>query len=335
MSPSRAMLVSCLVGCVFGLALPCWAGDLPKNVPKNAPNSVPSNATSNTPNNPPIEEKPPRAATEAAAFADTRLAVYAWNPDQVFPVLARVGMYTVLEFEPGERVQGLYLSDSARWQTHVAGDKRHVFIRPYAGTEVGAFNSGTVITDRRVYQLVLECHGEKERWHQRVSWFIPGEAFDELEASERGREGTPVGRGLGRASGKDAAGDNVTTGAGGAGLADEASPVSVDLTRSSFDYQIEGEAEFRPASVFDDGRFTWFRMPKGSQVSPALFALDAKGETEIVAYVPIEGDWFKATRVAPGWLLKLGSEEVRIKARGHKVAFPSHTSSSSFWPWGD
>ena len=318
MSPTRAVVVSCLVGCLLGLSLPCWAGELPKNAP--------SNAISNTPNNAPIEEKQPRAAPEAAAFADTRLAVYAWNPDQVFPVLARVGMYTVLEFEPGERVQGLYLSDSARWQTHVAGDKRHVFIRPYAGTEVGAFNSGTVITDRRVYQLVLECHGEKERWHQRVSWFIPGEAFDELEASERGRDG--------RAPGKEVAGGGMG-GAKGAGSADEASPVSVDLARSSFDYQIEGEAEFRPASVFDDGRFTWFRLPKGSQVSPALFALDAKGETEIVAYVPIEGDWFKATRVAPGWLLKLGSEEVRIKARGRKVTFPSHTSSSSFWPWGE
>lgn len=268
----------------------------------------------------PILEAPPRAAPEAAAFADTRLAVYAWHPDQVFPVLARAGMYTVLAFEPGERVQGLYLSDLARWQHHVAGDKRHVFIRPFAGTEAGTFNSGTVITDRRVYQLVLESRGEKERWHQRVSWYIPGAAFDELEAAQVGRKsevssampGTP----------------------GVAGEVAETSPVSVDLSRSSFDYKIEGEAEFRPAAVFDDGRFTWFRMPKGAQVSPALFAVDAKGETEIAAYVLVEGDWFKATRVAPGWLLRLGSEEVRVEARGGKAVFPSR-AGSSFWPWSD
>jgi len=268
----------------------------------------------------PIQEAPPRTAPEAAAFADTRLAVYAWHPDQVFPVLARAGMYTVLAFEPGERVQGLYLSDTARWQNHVAGDKRHVFIRPFAETAAGSFNSGTVITDRRVYQLVLESRGEKERWHQRVSWYIPGAAFDELEAAQ-GRAATGVAPGA-------------TPGV--AGEAAEASPVSVDLSRSSFDYKIEGEAEFRPAAVFDDGRFTWFRMPKGAQVSPALFAVDAKGETEIAAYVLVEGDWFKATRVAPGWLLRLGSEEVRIEARGGKAAFPSRArSSSSFWPWGD
>ncbi|MBU1665022.1 MAG: TrbG/VirB9 family P-type conjugative transfer protein, partial [Gammaproteobacteria bacterium] len=69
-----------------------------------------------------------------------------------------------------------------------------------------------------------------------------------------------------------------------AGMA-EPSPTSVDLARSSFDYKIEGEAEFRPSAVFDDGRFTWFKLPKGAQVSPALFALDAKGETEIASYV--------------------------------------------------
>ncbi|MBU1666534.1 MAG: TrbG/VirB9 family P-type conjugative transfer protein, partial [Gammaproteobacteria bacterium] len=134
----------------------------------------------------PIQEAPPRMAPEAATFADTRLAVYAWHPDQVFPVLARTGMYTVLAFEEGERVQGVYLSDTARWQFHVAGDKRHIFIRPFADIGVGAFNSGTVITDRRVYQLVLESRGENERWHQRVSWYIPGAAFDELEAAQVG-----------------------------------------------------------------------------------------------------------------------------------------------------
>ncbi len=271
----------------------------------------------------PIQEAPPRRAPEAAAFADTRLAVYAWNPDQVFPVLARAGMYTVLAFEPGERVQGLYLSDTARWQSHVAGDKRHVFIRPF---ETGSFNSGTVITDKRVYQLVLESHGEKERWHQRVSWYIPGAAFDELEAAQQAREG--------RAGAAAAPGNGLV-----GGVADDAagpSPVSVDLSRSTFDYKIEGTAEFRPSAVFDDGRFTWFRLPKGAQVSPALFAVDAKGETEIAAYVPVEGDWFKATRTAPGWLLKLGDEEVRIEARGRKVTFPSRAgASSSFWPWGD
>lgn len=265
----------------------------------------------------PILESPPRAAPEAAAFADTRLAVYAWNPDQVFPVLARAGMYTVLAFEPGERVQGLYLSDTAKWQSHVAGDKRHVFIRPFADTAAGTFNSGTVITDRRVYQLVLESRGEKERWHQRVSWYIPGAAFDELEAAQTAREG--------RAASPTAA----------AVEADADSPTRVDIAKSSFDYEIDGEVEFRPVSVFDDGRFTWFRMPAASQVSPALFAVDAKGDSELAAYVPIEG-WFKATRTAPGWLLKIGDEEVRVHARGRKVKFPSRASSStSFWPWSD
>jgi type IV secretion system protein VirB9 len=265
----------------------------------------------------PIQESPPRAAPEAATFADTRLAVYSWNPDQVFPVLARAGMYTVLAFESGERVQGLYLSDNAKWQSHVAGDKRHVFIRPFAETATGTFNSGTVITDRRVYQLVLESRGEKERWHQRVSWYIPGAAFDELEAAQTAREG--------RAASPTAA----------AIEADADSPTRVDIAKSSFDYEIDGEVEFRPVSVFDDGRFTWFRMPAASQVSPALFAVNAKGDSELAAYVPIEG-WFKATRTAPGWLLKIGDEEVRVRARGRKVKFPSRASSStSFWPWSD
>lgn len=276
----------------------------------------------------PIQEAPPRSAPEAATFADTRLAVYAWNPDQVFPVLARAGMYTVLAFEEGERVQGVYLSDTARWQYHVAGDKRHVFIRPFAGVAAGSFNSGTVITDRRVYQLVLENRSENERWHQRVSWYIPGAAFDELEAAQQARD--VAGAGLRQGRGAPSATPGV------AAEAAEPSPTSVDLARSSFDYKIEGEAEFRPSAVLDDGRFTWFKLPKGAQVSPALFALDAKGETEIASYVPVEGDWFKATRTAPGWLLKLGSEEVRIEARGRKVAFPSRArASSSFWPWGD
>lgn len=271
---------------------------------------------------PPVQETAPRQAAVAASFADTRLAVYSWHPDQVYPVLCRVGMYTVLAFEPGERVQGLYMSDTARWQNHVAGDKRHVFIRPF---EAEAFNTATVITDRRVYQLALESGGEKGKWHQRVSWFIPGAAFDELEEATAAPAARPA------VAEKRPAGPAVV-----AGGEEGASAASVDFSKATFDYEIEGEAEFRPAVVFDDGRFTWFRLPRSSQVSPALFAVDAKGETELAAYVPVEGDWFKATRLAPGWLLKVGEEEVRVTARGRKAAFPKRAGSrSSIWPWSE
>ena len=54
-------------------------------------------------------------------------------------------------------------------------------------------------------------------------------------------------------------------------------------------------------------------MPQ-TQVAPAVFLLDERNNPSLVNYRP-RGDFIVVERIAPGLLLKLGQEEVRIISR--------------------
>jgi type IV secretory pathway VirB9-like protein len=64
-------------------------------------------------------------------------------------------------------------------------------------------------------------------------------------------------------------------------------------------------------SLFDDGKFTWIRMPSRLVELPALFGMTESGETSIVNYV-VQGDYMLAQRVMERGVLKLGKQEVRF-----------------------
>ena len=247
-------------------------------------------------------------------YNDTRLAVFEFDPNLTYEIKTLDSLYTHIEIAPGDKIRGFYPSDTTRWKYHVAGNKERIFIKP---TAPGLFNSVTMVTDRRVYELTFISGKEGDSWYKRVTWHYADERAPSLDSE-----------GMGGGSGMDGVFEDIPaakTIPGRPGVLPSAveqegddDSVKVDPASMHFSYSIEGNAAFRPVTVFDNGKFTWIRFSPNLQDMPAVFAIDAAGKAEIVDYVPRTGGYIMITKVLPGILLKLKSEEVKITGSGSK-----------------
>lgn len=228
-------------------------------------------------------------------FEQTKLVAFTYSDHETFPVVARSGMFTVISLSEGEVVQGFYLSDTDQWASHIAGDKRHVFVKPAAGS---LFNSATLISSKRTYLLAMTSNTDG-MWYQKVHWNIP------------------------EAKGPQGHFEEYVNG--------DASGVARAEGPPNFEYDIDGAADFRPVSVYDNGKFTRFVLPKNAQELPALFSLNSQGDPEVVNYT-VKGNALQVNRLMYGALLKLGKDEVRVYNRSMRPEKKSWFSTSG---WGD
>lgn len=244
-------------------------------------------------------------AARAELFAtplpgDTRLVQFEYDADNTFLVLSRPKSLTHVEFGADERIQTVAGGDTKHWELTPTQNRRHLFVKPiYEQLET----SMTVITDKRTYQFVLRSTGPGAKWYQRVTWrYGQTMALDLRAEEERASEVAKVDR----AAEKD--------------RQDQTLAVGVSPKDLRFDYSITGDAPFKPVSLFDDGKFTWIRLPSKVAELPALFGITEGGETSIVNYV-VQGDYLVAQRVMEGGVLKLGKLEVRF-VRGKPSSNP-------------
>ena len=138
--------------------------------------------------------------------------------------------------QAGEKVNNIELGDTARWTVtpavsgSVDGSIQHLIIKPM---DVGLSTSLVVTTDRRTYHLRLRSH--RTEYMPQVSFTYPAEvekkwaAIKAMEKKDHDQRTLPeTGEYLG------------------------------DL---SFDYDISGNASWRPVRVYNDGRKTVIQMP--------------------------------------------------------------------------
>ncbi|MBA9846722.1 TrbG/VirB9 family P-type conjugative transfer protein [Ralstonia pickettii] len=215
---------------------------------------------------------------------DTRLVRFEFDPNNTYQVLTRPKSVTDIELEPGEVVKGMAVGDSFSWdcETGVPG---HIFVRPKYDDMV---TSGTVVTDKRTYQLMLRStSADVGKWYQRVTWGYPATSIlqpvSAAGIAPQSESKSPAG-GLARG-------------------------ISVD--QLNFDYSISGGAAFRPVQVIDDGTFTWLQMPSKLQDWPAVFWVTPDNRYAALTPVP-DGRYLKVTKVVHKLLLKIGKEEVEI-----------------------
>ena len=222
---------------------------------------------------------------------DTRLVQFEYDADNTFLILSRPKALTHIEFGADERIQTVAGGDTKHWELTPTQNRRHLFVKPvYEQMET----SMTVITDKRTYQFVLRSTGPGAKWYQRVTWRY-GETMllDMREAEEKAAEAEKAARNADKER------------------QDQTLAVGVNPKDLRFDYSIDGNAPFRPVSLFDDGKFTWIRMPTKLVELPALFGMTEAGELSIVNYV-VQGDYMLAQRVMDRGVLKLGKQEVRF-----------------------
>ncbi len=219
---------------------------------------------------------PAKAESEAVSVTgDQRLAVFRYDPNSTFTIVTIPGVPTDIQLSADEKVTGLALGDTVQWMVEELPG--HLFIKPL---RADLFTAGTLVTDRRVYQLLFKSTTLQGRWVQKVSW--------------SNTEGVGPKNIL------------ETT----AGVSSETlSPEALDPAQLNFGYDIEGEGDFRPVTVFDDGRFTWIKV-RSPQALPALFMVDENGAV-LVNYI-VKEEFFVVQRLMPEVLLKLGNTEIRV-----------------------
>lgn len=281
---------------------------------------------------------------------DSRLVVYAYDPNALYPVNAFFNRFTHFEFEPGETVVGSYINDDTDWEMKVSGTGRDVMLRPKVR---GATGSMTTITDRRRYQIELfdvsVCASELR--YQRVSWTYHDAVYENSQLMGLSRMGSkqagsggsgwtggfmgatgtalPPLPGMLMAEPGQAAGqlpmhgggmlEGMPGAPGGSGVVG-GSPM-VRLESINTEYTMEGDTELLPVSVMDDGQRTVFKFRDSMVLRPALFAVGKDGQAETVEYVP-RGSYFMANRVfAHGAVLRLGKQVVTIRNKASSCGF--------------
>lgn len=235
---------------------------------------------------------------------DTRLVIFRYDPNDSYLILTRPGAVTHVALDADEIVVALALGDTVQWIVQDKGP--HLFVKP---VRPDLFTSGTLVTNRRTYQLALRSSPEGGAWYQRVSWSQP-----DLVAIARERPANTSG------SAAPAVKEVPAQAA--------ASAQRLPLERLNFGYTMEGTAPFRPALVMDDGRFTYIRMPRPLQEMPGLFVAGESGLGELVNYT-LRGDFLVVQRLAHRFMLRLGRSEVTIE----KVPEAS-LSAREQWPGG-
>ena len=163
------------------------------------------------------------------------LITFPYGVNQISIVCAPLHVCDVA-LQPGEQVNSVNVGDNVRWSIEPAltgsgaDEVQHVIIKP---REVGLDTSLVVATNRRAYYLRLRSH--KTRYMPQVAFSYPEDAavkFDLLKARQQ-RE-----------------------------VKEKTIPQTTDyLPKLSFDYDVSGQAAWKPVRVYNDGARTVIEMP--------------------------------------------------------------------------
>lgn len=232
-------------------------------------------------------------------FLDTKQAVFQYDPNESYPVITRAGQNTYIDLPEGVTVSGFYLSnpDDENWIFHVTPDKKQISIQP---VKSGNFDSASIVTNKFKFLLAITSTDEGQ-WFQNVKWTVPKKYL---------------------ADAKNASADSNKAGSSSGkyyeSYIDIQSPAHQDVVKGidvdslNTKWKIEGDAPFKPVEVYNDKDSTYILMPPNLAEFPALFAINAEGDSELVNYTSTAGGRYKVTKVLQGGLLKIGKQEVRI-----------------------
>jgi type IV secretion system protein VirB9 len=214
---------------------------------------------------------------------DSRVRQIVYASDAVVRIEAQRGFATHIALDPHEQIQVVAPGDRDGWQVVANKGDHDVYLKP----QLAAHDSNLEIrTDRRSYSFDLVVLPLKAKFGNgdemyRVSFVYPDEVKAQTHAET---DATLVAQRLAQ------------------------SPV-VRNTRYSMQVMPHAD-DIAPTAAWDDGRFTYIRIPNNRRI-PAIFRVADDG-TESVVDRHMESDTIVVHEVAKRFVLRLGDEVVGI-----------------------
>lgn len=224
-----------------------------------------------------------RATDLPGWFGDSRVRQAVYRSDDVVRIQAQRGFATHIALDPHERIQVVAPGDRDGWQIVANKGDHDVYLKP----QLAAHDSNLEIrTDRRSYSFDLVVLPLKAKFGNhdvmyRVTFTYPDEAQAQIRSSSN------------------------------AALVEQrfAQPPVVRNTHYSME-TVPHSDDIAPTAAWDDGRFTYLRIPNNRRI-PAIFRVADDG-TESVVDKHMQGDTLVVHEVAKRFVLRLANEVVGI-----------------------
>lgn len=214
---------------------------------------------------------------------DSRVRQVVYRADEVVCIQAQRGFATHIALDPHEQIQIVAPGDRDGWQIVANKGDHDVYLKP----QLAAHDSNLEIrTDRRSYSfdlvvLPLAAKFGNHNVMYRVSFVYPD---DEQAKAHADTDATLVKQRLAQP------------------------PV---VRNASYSMQVmPASDDIAPTAAWDDGRFTYLRIPDNRRM-PAVFRVADDG-TESVVDRHVEGDTLVIHEVAKRFVLRLATETVGI-----------------------
>lgn len=215
--------------------------------------------------------------------ADTRIRQVVYRRDDVVRVIAQRGFATHIALEPAEHILVVAPGDRDGWQVVARRGDHDVYLKP----QLAAHDSNLEIrTDRRSYSfdlvvLPLRARFGNHRVMYRITFTYPEAAMAKRQAAQ---DASLVRERLGQ-------------------------PPVVRNTAYSMQVMPHSQ-DIAPTAAWDDGRFTYIRIPRNRRI-PAIFRVADDGSESVVDR-HMQADVIVVHELARRFVLRLGDEVVGL-----------------------
>jgi type IV secretion system protein TrbG len=164
--------------------------------------------------------------------------VFAYAPNQLYKIYCRTNYLTDLTFKAGEKITFVGGGDTSSWMLDSAevDGTPHLYIKPVVATST---TNIIVNTTKHTYQIILNT---SDWYNPMVKWSYGAEDKFAVQQQKQKTEKTYTG------------------------TLDVTSPDQLN-----FDYRVEGDDDWKPTMVFDDGKKTFIKFKKLNKKMPVLF----------------------------------------------------------------
>jgi type IV secretion system protein TrbG len=219
---------------------------------------------------------------------DARIVVFNYSRDQIFRIMAAPLKLTTIELATGEKlITDPAMGDSVQWLIDTDG-ANHVYIKP---VKPGLVNTLHLTTNMREYDMTLVSSPIGGLFYQSVRFHYAGSLMAKVRARDKAD-------GTGMSAGADGPNDS--------------GPLGVSPEKLNFDYKVDGSAQFRPETVFDDGRFVWLRLPVDAPL--AIPIVKDHGDDVAPNFIR-RGQYIVVQQMADKIVLRAANDEVTITRR--------------------